>query len=82
MISSASPVSLRTRSMKPVPLPACRQASVAIRRVRFSRRPASLPAQTASASSARSIAASLSRPLADKPSPSRTMREKASTTRK
>ena len=41
----------------------------------------SLSAQTFSASTARSIAASLSRPVAESPSPSRTMRENASTTR-
>ena len=59
-----------------------RQASVAIRRARVTPRLRILSRQMRSASIARSIAASLRRPDAVMPSPSRMMREKASTTRK
>lgn len=56
-------------------------ASVAMSRMRRIGRPESFAAQTLSASTARSIASSESRPLDTSPSPSRTMRENASTTR-
>ena len=70
------------RSRNSGPLPAARQASVAISRARVTPRLRILSRQTRSASTARTIAASLSRPELVMPSPSRMMRENASTTRK
>ena len=81
-ISSSMPTSSRTRSRKSMPLSAARQASVAISRARVTPRLRILARQTRSASTARTIAASLSRPEAVTPSPSRMMRENASITRK
>jgi hypothetical protein len=80
--SSSSPTSPVTRAKNSGPFAAARQASVAIRRARVTLRLRILSRQTASASSARAIAASLSRPLAKTPSPRRMMRENASMTRK
>ncbi|EQB18219.1 hypothetical protein RLDS_02950 [Sphingobium lactosutens DS20] len=62
------------------PLDARRHASVATDRASVTWRRRSLSAQTERAAMARSIAASLIRPDDANPSPSRTMREKASTT--
>jgi hypothetical protein len=62
-------------------LAAARQASVAMSRMRFMFLADILAAQILSASTDRSIAPSESMPLAPSPSPSRTMRENASTTR-
>ena len=81
-ISSSMPTSLRMRSRNSWPLPAERQASVAISRERVTPRLRILARQTRSASTARRIAASLSRPELVMPSPSRMMRENASITRK
>ena len=81
MISRSSPASALTRARNSSPLAAERQASVAISRERRIERLASLSAQIFSASTARSMAGWPRRPLADSPSPSRTMREKASMTR-
>ena len=64
------------------PFSAERQASVAISRARVTPRLRILSRQMESASTARTIAASHMRPDVDTPSPSRMMREKASTTRK
>ena len=76
------PVSARARSRNSSPLPASRQASVAIRPDRTTRWRWILAAHTCSASMVRSMAASDSWPLADTPSPSRMMRENASMTLK
>ena len=64
------------------PFSAARQASVAISRARVTDRLRILSRHTVSADTARSIAASDSRPVAETPSPSRMMRENASMTRK
>ena len=80
-ISSCSPRRSRTLSRNSAPFSAARHASVAIRRARVTPRAAILSRQMRSASRVRSIAASLSRPVCESPSPKRTMREKASTTR-
>ncbi len=80
MMSSAMPVSCFTRSTKWRPLTARRHASVATERASETRRRRSLSAQTPSAATARSIAASPILPLVARPSPSRTTREKASIT--
>ncbi len=82
MIRNESPVSAFTRARKAGPFSARRQASVATASSRRMGRRASLAAQTDSAASARSIAASDSRPVACSPSPRRTMRLKLSITRK
>ena len=82
MISRRRPVSSRTRAMKSGPLPAMRQASVATSRTFSTLRQRSLLAQTLSASMVRAIASSLRRPVWASLSPSRTMRENASTTEK
>ena len=81
-ISSARPSSRSTRAMNSSPFAAARQASVAIRRMRVGSCSRSLLRHRRSASMVRSIAASDSRPVADRPSPSRTMRVKPSSTRK
>ena len=73
---------VRAPSREAAPLSAARQASVAIRRARVTPRAAILSRQMRRASSVRSIAASLKPAGLDRPSPSRTMREKASMTRK
>ena len=70
----------KTRATNSAPLAARRQASVATLRVNVTPRRSSLSAQVDSAATARSIAASDSRPVCDSPSPSRTTREKASMT--
>jgi len=80
--SSASPVSDSTRARNAGPLAARRQASVATPRTFRTRAPRSLPAQTFNALTARRMAGSESRPLALRPSPSRTTRENEPTTRK
>ncbi len=82
MISSSSPTSSAMRARNSLPFSAARQASVAIRRARVTPRLRILSRQMPSASTARSIAASLMRPDAEMPSPSRMMRENASMTRK
>ena len=80
--SIGRPVSWRTRSRNSRPLLARRQASVAMaRRPRTGRRVRRW-AQACRAPRARSIARSLSRPVACRPSPRRTMRLKLSSTRK
>ena len=71
-----------TRATNSAPFSASRHASVATRRARVALRCCILLLQTRSASMVRSIAASLRRFANPKPSPSRTMREKASMTRK
>ncbi|CCV13159.1 hypothetical protein MESS4_520071 [Mesorhizobium sp. STM 4661] len=81
MISSFSPASRSTRSRNSTPFAAVRQASVAISLAFLILRPRNLSPQIFSASTARSIAGCPSRPLAVRPSPSLTMREKASMTR-
>ena len=81
-ISRSMPSRSRTAATKFGPLAAERQASVAMVRARVTPRAAILSRQIRSASSVRAIAASLRRPVSDRPSPSRTMREKASMTRK
>ena len=81
MISSSSPTSSRCERWNSPPLTAVRQASVAIRRARVTPRFFILSRQMPSASIARAIAASLMRPDAEMPSPSRMMRENASMTR-
>ena len=80
-ISSFSPVRSSTCSMNSAPFAACRQASVAISRLRPTSRAASFWAQIASAAIARSIAPRDRLPVRLSPSPRRTMREKASITR-
>jgi hypothetical protein len=82
MISSSSPASLATRERNSSPFSAARQAAVAISLARATPRARIFSRQTRSASTARMIAASLIRPEAATPSPSRIMRENASTTRK
>ena len=81
MISKASPISWRTRAMNAAPLTACRHASVATARTARGGRRSNRAATACSASMARSIAASFSRPVAPSPSPKRTTRLKLSTTR-
>ena len=80
-ISRSRPVCAFTRDRNSSPLSAARHASVAIRRCLLTVRFFSLSAQIFRASIARLIAASERRPVAVSPSPSRTMRENASTTR-
>ena len=58
------------------------EPSVATERARWTLRRTSLSAQIESAETARSIATWLSMPVAPSPSPSLTIREKASTTKK
>ena len=72
----------RRRARNSLAVLGARQASVAIRRARVTPRFFILLRQIARAAMARSIAASLKRPELVTPSPSRMMREKASTTRK
>jgi hypothetical protein len=79
-MSSTMPVSSRTRVAKSRPLVARRHASVATDRDSETLRRLSLSAQIDSAATARSIASLDRAPLSDSPSPSRTMREKASMT--
>ena len=81
MISKARPISWRTRAMNAAPLTACRHASVATARTARGGRRSNRAATACSASMARSIAASFSRPVAPSPSPKRTTRLKLSTTR-
>jgi len=81
-ISSSMPSRSRTCNRNSRPFSAERQASVAISRARATPRARILSRQTFNASSVRAIAASERRPVCDSPSPNRTMREKASTTRK
>ena len=82
MISSSRPTSSAMRVRNSLPLAAARHASVAIRRARVTPRLRILSRQMPSASTARSIAGSQMRPVAEMPSPSRMMRENASMTRK
>ena len=82
MTSSRMPVSAATRLRKPSAFEAARQASVAISRSRLAFRVRILSRQTLKAEMARSIAASLMQPVAEMPSPRRTIRENESTTRK
>ena len=70
------------RSMNSGPFAARRQASVATQRAWLTRWRSITWAHTRSADSVRCMAVSLSRFVAAKPSPRRTMREKLSTTRK
>lgn len=81
IVSISSPVSARTRSRKWPQLLARRHASVATARRWSTRRLRTFCAQTARAAMVRSIAASESAPVRASPSPRRTMREKASSTR-
>ena len=81
-ISRSRPTSRCTRARNSTPFSAERQASVAISRARVTPRLRILSRQIDSASIARSIAASPSRPEAAMPSPRRMMRENASITRK
>ena len=81
-ISSSSPVSSRTRRKNSAPLLADRQASVAINRLRVTPRARILLRQISSAPRVRSIAAAPSSPVRDRPSPSLTIRENESMTRK
>ena len=82
MMSRLSPVSERTRLTNASALAALRQASVATWRMQVTRRRSILRAHTCNASMVRVMAGSDSRPVWVTPSPSRTMREKASITRK
>ncbi len=82
MTSSKSPVRSRTRSTNAAPFSAARQAWVAMSRARETPRALIFSRQTSRASSVRSIAGSQMRCDAPMPSPSRTMREKASTMRR
>ena len=79
--SMSRPISVRTRSMKAGPFWASRHASVAMSRERTTLRLSIFALHTRSAESVRSIASSPSRSPIPSPSPSRTMRENASTTR-
>ena len=81
MTSKDSPVSARMRCRKAGALLARRQASVAMARTAVTRRRVSRSAQPRSATIARAMASSPRLPLSS-PSPSRTMREKRSSTRK
>ena len=81
MISISIPVSRRTRATNSAQLSARRQASVATLRAWVTPWRRILPAQTLRASMVRSMAARESEPLAPSPSPRRTIRENASTTR-
>ena len=80
--SSVRPNSSATRERNCTPFCAARHASVAMRRARVTPLFFILFRQMAKAAIARAIAASLKRPDDETPSPSRTMRENASTTRK
>ena len=82
MISILRPVSSSIRRMKRELLDAARQAWVAMARLWVTPARRILATQTRKAASVRSIAGSDSAPLALKPSPRRTEREKASITRK
>ena len=82
MICKRIPVSSATRVTKSGPFSAPRQAWVATARTRTVRLRFSFSEQTLKAAMARSIAPSCKRPVWLRPSPSRTIREKDSTTRK
>ena len=75
MMSSLRPVRSVTAAMKSGPFAAARQAWVAMAFTLIAPRRRILSAQMLSAESARSIAASDSRPVWESPSPSRTIRE-------
>ena len=82
-ISSSRPTSLRDAGAgNPRRCSAARQASVAISRARVTPRLRILSRQMPAPRRRAAIAASLSRPEAERPSPSRMMRENASMTRK